>query len=140
MNECTQLGGATATTNGTDPVGTKIDEEDVENGTPWCMKSVAEKDEFEVRGGTCKEAAREIRFILDSTTAGACTYGRVAAIVGEITTDEPEHDATVLLKPGASTEMTKKAGGILCPASGNLEMEFTLETDEATAKPVYFSK
>lgn len=130
VNECTgTFGNITVTTA-------------VASGLPWCMRSTStmKTDEFQIRGGLCSEAAREIRFILDSTTAGECTYGRTAAIVGTYTTDtEPElSDAVVHIK---EQEFVKKAGGIGCPSVGYLEMSFTLETDTAppTAEPLYFS-
>ena len=98
-----------------------------------------EPDEFQVRGGLCSEAAREIRFILDSTTAGECTYGRTAAIVGKYKTDTLVDENSDAIMTITTQEFTKKAGGILCPSIGRLDMSFTLETDKSPAEPLYFS-
>lgn len=131
LKECTgSFGNIAVTTN-------------VANGVPWCVRSTATmaEHEFQTRGGNCTEAAREIRFILDSTTIGECTYGRAAAspVVGKYLTDtEPTagQDAVVTIE---KQKFEKKAGSILCPSEGFLDFKFTLETDETTAKPLYFS-
>jgi hypothetical protein len=143
MHECLGFfgfGNLTPTTNGTHPAGTKIDNEDVENGTPWCMTAGGElgANEFTVRGGTCAEAPRKITFILDSTVAGTCKYERTTAIKGTYTTDDTG-DAIFTLLP-ANTGFTGEAGNPGgCTASGSLEMKFTMETDSVTAEPLYVS-
>jgi hypothetical protein len=125
--ECTStFGGITVTTN-------------VTNGIPYCMRSTAtmETDEFQVRGGKCSEASREIRYTLDSTTIGECTYGRTAAVVGTYTTT-PE-DAVVHI---THQKFEKKAGGFFCPGEGYLDFTFTLEKDTTpltTTDPLYIS-
>jgi hypothetical protein len=134
MPECTSsvFGNLTPTTN-----GGGVDENTVAAGTPWCMKSAAE-DKFTVRGGACGAESRAITFVLDSTTAGECKYSRTASLEGTFTTDTTG-DAVVSLAAGAATNFTKESGGVLCPTEGSLEMSFTLETDEAETKPLFFS-
>jgi len=142
MPECTGKNGlpnATVTSNGTDPAGTKIDEEDVTNGTPWCI-TVKTDDTFTLRGGTCSDPARPIEFILHPTELASCVYSREAAVTGTIQTDtEAGKDATATVTPGAGSAFTKVAGGILCPQEGKLGMTITLETDKTTAEPLYIS-
>ena len=134
MPECTDseiLGNTTVTTN-----GGGVDENTVARGTPWCVKST-ELGKFTVRGGKCSEAQRPIDFILKSTVSGTCVYTRAVAITGTYTTDATGDAIVSLTSEG--TEFTKKEGPILCPATGTLEMKFTLETDKTTAEPVYIS-
>jgi len=143
MKECKGLGGLgdlTPTTNGTDPVGTKIDGEDVEHGTPWCMTAGGDlpANTFTVRGGTCTDPARTITFILNSTGAGECKMTRTAPITGTYTTDTTG-DAIATILPNATSTFTKEAGSVLCPSAGTLEMTFTLETDTTPASPVWIS-
>jgi hypothetical protein len=129
VNECTgTFGNITVTTA-------------VANGLPWCMRSTATmaEDEFQIRGGLCSVASREIRFILDSTTAGECTYGRTAAIIGRYTTDTPVNENSDAIVHITGQKFERKAGGFLCPTEGYLEMSFTLETDTEKAEPLYFS-
>jgi hypothetical protein len=122
-NECTSsFGGIT--------VHTKIG-----NGTPWCLRSTAgmNEDEFQVRGGSCSEAARSITFVLTSTTVGTCKYSRAEAVKGTYTTHSTG-DAIVTISGsgatgGTDTEFTKEEGGIFCPSNGTLDLKFTLETD-----------
>jgi len=140
MKECTGapvIGSLTPTTN-----GGGVDGENVAGGTPWCIKNVAGKDEFTVRGGACPEKARAINFILDTTSAGQCTYTRAAAITGTFVTDKTgSEDAVLTVNPtAAGSEFTKSAGGVLCPAKGSLEMAFTLETDSPTVTPLYIKE
>jgi hypothetical protein len=143
--ECTgTFGNFTVTTNGTDPVGTKIDNEDVANGTPYCLESNAEdaEDQFTIRGGTCSEPARAISFIFDVTGSFGgsnfeCTYSRTPALKGTYTT-EATGDAILSLAAGENTKFTKTGGGILCPGSGTLQMSFTLEKN-GTSEPLYIS-
>ncbi len=129
---CTKLGGAQVTTN-------------VGNGTPWCLSALSSyaTDEFQVRGGGCGEASRSITFVLDSGTAGVCKYSRSTPVKGTFTTDTTG-DA-ILTTTGAGetgvtdTLFTKEEGGVLCPSDGTLDLSFTLETDVATATPLFVS-
>jgi hypothetical protein len=153
MEECKGINifpNFTVTTNGTDPVGTRLEgTEDVENGTPYCLRSTPAMatDEFQLRGGTCTEAARKITFIFDTTPFfenepnRECKYERAASepIKGTFTT-HPE-DAVLSLAPGPNTKFKGEiSNNILCPASGTLEMKFTMETDSVATSPVYISK
>jgi len=144
MKECLGLGGLgnlTPTTNGTDPVNTKIDGEDVEHGTPWCLTAGGDlpANTFTVRGGTCSESARTITFILNSTGAGECKMTRTAAITGTYTTHSTG-DAILTVAPNATSTFTKESGGVLCPSQGTLSMQFTLETDKSGVnEPVWIS-
>jgi hypothetical protein len=114
------------------------------NGTPWCLTGGGElaADAFTVRGGGCAEAVRGITFVLTSTTAGACKYERTkekGPLTGTFTTDTTG-DAILSLASGANTEFAKEEGGFLCPASGSLEMSFTLETDTKVSNdPIWIS-
>jgi hypothetical protein len=152
MNECTGvsiLPNLTVTTNGTDPAGTFLEgTEDVENGTAYCLKAdnTMAEHEFQLRGGTCADAARKIAFIFDTTFSGnpQCKYERSAAspIKGTFTTDTTG-DA-VLSVSAATPSNTKFTGAtgnsILCPTSLTTQMSFTFEADEATASPFYISE
>lgn len=138
MPECTGTSGlpnATVTSNGTHPAGTKVDNEDVTNGMPYCI--TANSDMFTIRGGTCTDQPRTMGFVIDFTGFGTCRYSRAVAITGTLTT-QSTGDAIAILTPGESTEFSK-VEGILCPAKFRLVMTITLETDEATAKPLYVS-
>jgi hypothetical protein len=152
MSECSGISilpNLTATTNGTDPVGTKLEgSEDVANGTPYCIRSTPTmaEDEFQVRGGTCSEEARKITFILDTTkffegdSNRECKYERAAAIIGTFTTDTTG-DAILSVEAGEKTLFTGEPGNnVLCPSKGTLEMKFTVETDAETTTPVYISQ
>ncbi len=129
---CTKLGGAKDTTN-------------VGNGTPWCLsaKNTYATDEFQIRGGGCSEAARSITFVLDSGTAGVCKYSRSTPVKGTFTTDTTG-DA-ILTTTGAGetgvtdTLFTREEGGVLCPSDTTLDLSLTLETDVATATPLFIS-
>lgn len=146
MKECKgTFGPVTPTAN-----GNNVDNENVANGTPWCVKSSGGgTDNFTIRGGLCSQAARTIRFILDATfTANKvteCAYERGATepIKGTFRTDSaPENSDAVLSVTATETNKTdttfKGAAGnnILCPATGTLEMGLTLVTNE-TSIPLY---
>jgi hypothetical protein len=106
------------------------------NGLPWCLEATTASDEGKLRGGACASAVRPIRFTLDFSF-GECVYQRSTAANGTLRTDVAAgEDATVNLK---EQEWTLFSGGGLCASSGKLNMTFTLETDTATAEPLYFS-
>lgn len=90
----------------------------VANGLPWCLRATnaMEADEYQVRGGKCSEAARKIRFILDSNTVGECTYSRTSALAGTFTTSPAVAELTI-----SKQEFTREGGSILCPASMKLD-------------------
>lgn len=112
------------------------------NGTPWCLRatSAMATNEFQVRGNSCSSEARSITFVI-TNSIGTCKYNRTTALKGTITTDTggSPTDAILHLTPSANTEFTKEEGGILCPSTGQLEMSYTLELDQATATPVWIS-
>jgi len=143
MNECLGffgLGNLTPTTNGTDPVNTKMEpgsNEDVAGGTPWCLRSAA-NDKVELTGGTCGTEPVPVTFILHSTGAGECKFSKSSAVEGTFTTDSTG-DAIVNFVGGAGTTFVKEAGGVLCPSAGTLDMSFTMETDTAATEPIYIS-
>jgi len=145
MPECTGTNGlpnTTVTSNGTDPVGTKIDEEDLTNGSPYCITaSAGANDPFTLRGGTCSEAARAIQFVLKPTGLTKCVYSRAAGspITGTYTTHSTGDAALIVTPSAATTGFTKVEGGILCPAEGRLGMSITLETDNTLTEPLYIS-
>ena len=131
--ECTSsFGGITVDTN-------------IGNGTPWCLRATAamNKDEFQVRGNSCANAARSITFVLTSTSIGTCKYVRTEPLKGTFATHPTDAILTLTgsgATGGADTEFTKEEGSILCPSNGTLDMEFTLETDTtASADPLYIS-
>jgi hypothetical protein len=106
------------------------------NGLPWCLEWTINLDGFNWRGGSCSGAIRPIRFVFHFSF-GECVYQRTTAANGTLRTDVAAgEDATVNLK---EQEWTLFSGGGLCPSSGKMNMTFTLETDTATAEPLYFS-
>jgi hypothetical protein len=104
------------------------------NGLPWCVKATGTTDVGSISGGPCG-ASRPIRFALDFTSIGTCTYQRTEAATGTLTT-HPE-DAVIHL---SNQVWSKFEGGALCPSEGKLDMSFTLETDATVnTEPIYFS-
>lgn len=149
MNECTGVSGTIGnilpTLN-----GGGVDGENITNGTPLCVKSGV-NDTGTLRGGKCTEAARKITFILDATKLfeptkfNECKYERGNPFEGTFTTDTTG-EAIVSVKPGTteaekakSTIKGEVGNSIECPATGTLEVAYTLETDTATAEPLYIS-
>jgi hypothetical protein len=125
--ECTStFGGITVDTN-------------LGNGTPWCLKAEA-GDTFSVRGNSCTAASRSITFALTSTTVGTCKYQRAngSPVKGTFQT-HAAGDAILDVNPTSNAAFTLEEGGIFCPASGTLDMTFTLETDSVTPEPLYIS-
>jgi hypothetical protein len=108
------------------------------NGTPWCLQSGA-SDTFTVRGNSCANESRSITFVLTDSVVGTCKYSRATAVSGTFTTHSTG-DAILTVAPSTTNSaFAKEEGSVLCPASGLLEMKFTLETDTATAEPLYIS-
>ncbi len=130
--KCATLGGSRFTTN-------------AGNGTPWCLsaKNTYATDEFQIRGGGCGEGERSMTYVLDTATAGVCRYSRTSAIKGTFTTDTTG-DA-ILTTTGAGetgvsdTLFTREEGGVLCPSDTTIDLSLTLETDVATATPLFIS-
>ena len=99
------------------------------NGLPWCIRSTEAMatDEFQVRGNECAKAARAIRFALDVTGIGTCTYERSSAepIPGTSTTSTTDSVLSI-----SEVNFPAVAGNPFgCPGSGKLDMSFTMETD-----------
>jgi len=109
----------------------------VKHGLPWCIKAGGslEKDEMTVRGGSCSETARDIRFILDVLGGVECEYQRTTAIPGTFTTDTSGQDAETTITKQKFTRI--RGSSLVCPSEGFLDMTFTLETDTGTASPLY---
>jgi hypothetical protein len=118
---------------------------------PWCFKSdeTMENDEFQISGGKCTEAAKAIKFSWKLGVGGECEYESTSATAfkGAFTTDITG-DA-VLTIPRSGHTATADAGFKkirdtstfqFCPSSLAFKTSFTLETDEATAKPLYISE
>lgn len=106
------------------------------NGTgslPWCIKAEGLQDTFTVRGGKCSEATRPVVFTLHTSLVGACTYSR-ASLSGSYTT----HPADAVLTL-TEVEFTRVTGSGFCPASGKLNMAFTLRRDNPTTDVIYIS-
>lgn len=98
---------------------------------PWCITASNLNDEFEVfadTDGKCEEKGK-LTFTLDSTIVGACSYEKEKPVIGTYTTDKsPEFsDAILTIK---DQEFKKITGSAFCPATGKLDMAFTLATDE----------
>jgi len=96
------------------------------NGLPWCIEatSAMANDEFQVRGNSCANLARPIRFAMDITNLGTCVYQRTGAIPGTFTTSTTDSTLSI-----SEVEFAKFEGGFACPSSGKLDMTFTMETD-----------
>jgi len=124
--DCTALFGGTAkvTTN-------------VGNGVPWCVQTTKTADQVEIRGGKCSEAARSITFVLDTSSFGECKYNSTTFPTGTFTTDtSPEHKDAVVTVTKSGLWTRESGSSVFCPAEANLDMKFTLETDN-TNIPLY---
>lgn len=97
---------------------------------PYCLTTEA-GDTWTVRGGACAAAAQNIKFTLTSALTGACTYER-ASVSGTYETNK--HPVT--LKFNGGEPVNKTAGGVLCPAQGQLDGGFNLSTDNAEETPL----
>jgi hypothetical protein len=100
--------------------------------TALCIRSdgTMATDEFQVNGGPCGTGGK-VKFILGSTTAGACEWESNGAIKGTYTTGGSEAKLTTL-NTTAGSGMTRISGGFLCPSSLQLAMTFNLETTNGT--------
>lgn len=115
----------------------------VGNGTPWCVKALpGAAMEAQVRGNSCANAARSITFVFD--VAGLeCKYERsttTGPVKGTYTTDTaPESTDAQIHIPRSATgsKFVLHVSNIFCPASGELEQTFTLETDVEGTSPLY---
>lgn len=103
---------------------------------PWCLKANATMaaDEFQIRGGRCTEAPKELRFTLDPE----CIYGRTEPLKGTFVTDKEGNSDAMLTLSGQS--FTRKSGsGLLCFSEYKWDVTYTLETDQSVAPPLYLS-
>jgi hypothetical protein len=149
MHECTGasgiIGNVLPTLN-----GGGVDGENITNGTPLCVKS-GPNDTGTLRGGKCSEEPRKMTMVLDATKLfeptkfNECKYERTNAFEGTVTTDTTG-DAIVSVSPGSteaekakSTIKGETGNSIECPATGTLEVAYTIETDTATTEPLYIS-
>lgn len=109
------------------------------NGTPWCTRSTSSMvtDEFQLRGNSCSSEARSLTLVTTGTTVGTCKYNRASPLKGTYTTHPT--DAIKHIPASTNSEFTKEEGSIFCPSVFRLEVSFTLETDTATADPIYIS-
>jgi hypothetical protein len=120
---------------------------------PWCLKSneSMKTDEFQISGGECGKAPTKIKFTMAvlGSASQKCVYESTSttAVKGSFTT-HAAGDA-VLTTPttggtlSSDSGFTKVTDDIIfnpCPSSTALKMSLTLETDEATAKPIYISE
>jgi hypothetical protein len=90
----------------------------------WCITAggALPADTWTIRGGACTEAAKNLRFTLDSSF-GNCTY-ELPSVTGTFETNK----TPVTLKVGANQTFNRVAGSI-CPEKGTLSGGWTLETD-----------
>jgi hypothetical protein len=93
----------------------------IAGGLPYCLKSTKTADQAEIRGGTCTEATRSIKYVLHSSTLGSCTYERAGGMLGTYTTHPSAAQASI------SKQEFKRISGF-CPSVGFLDMTFTLKT------------
>jgi hypothetical protein len=120
-------GGCTAT--GSFFTGTATPTPAIVGGLPWCIKNTL-NDNFEIKGGACG-SPRSIKFALDLGGI-TCNYEKTS-LTGTFKTDPEELIGSIT----AGQKWTSLTFG--CPSEPSLDMEFTEETDIATATPVYVS-
>jgi hypothetical protein len=82
--------------------------------------------EYQLGTGPCPET-KPIKFVIGSTTVGACEYETTGAVKGDYTTVPNESEMTVR-NTAAGSGAKKIAGGFFCPSSGMLDMALILET------------
>lgn len=81
-------------------------------------------DEFQITG-----FGANLRFIIGSTTAGACEYEATSSVKGDLTTGNTTLLTVRSTQAGSGSKLIK--GGFLCPSSGMLKMSLYLETENA---------
>jgi hypothetical protein len=109
------------------------------NGTPWCLAASGTENKFTVRGNECSKESRSITFVLTDSVVGTCKYSRTGTVNGTFTTHSTG-DAILTVAPSTTgSAFAKEEGSVLCPASGLLELSFTLETDNNLTEPLYIS-
>jgi hypothetical protein len=95
---------------------------------PLCLASTTTMatDEFQITSGACPSSGM-VKFIIGSTTAGACEYESTNPISAAATTNGTQATLTVF-NTQAGSGSKKIAGGFLCPSSVQWKMSFGLET------------
>lgn len=113
----------------------------ITGGLPYCIKNTKE-DNFEVRGGSCPEAARSIKYTMDFTNGGTCGFEK-SNLTGTFTTESTGDAIFTSNNQGNWKRFELSLGfeSIFCPSEATLDMAFTLETDPASgsASPIYIS-
>lgn len=90
---------------------------------PWCLTAPASTDVFTVIGGPCG-APRAIKFALDVTGIGTCSYSRTAAANGTLVTDgSGANENTIAISEQA---WVRNEGSFGCPSEGKLDTRFSL--------------
>jgi hypothetical protein len=90
---------------------------------PLTLEQVAGTDNFQLTGN----GGAKVRFIVGSTTAGACEYETTnAAVTGSFTTAATAVATVNNTQAGSGAKLIK--GAFLCPTSGQLKMSFFIET------------
>lgn len=110
----------------------------IAGGLPYCIKTIAETDKWEWRGGKCSEATRSIKWTVDFSDGGRCGYEK-AGLTGTFTTHSTGDAVLTSIKEGNSKRYEAEGGfsAFLCPSEAQLDMSFTLETEAGAA--VYIS-
>jgi hypothetical protein len=104
---------------------------------PWCMRATAAMaaDEFQIRGGKCTEAPKELRFTLDPE----CVYGRAEPLKGTFITDKEGGTTDAMLTLVEQAFVKKSGSGLLCFTEYRWNVTYTMETDQSISQPLYFS-
>lgn len=100
--------------------------------TALCVRSDSSMatDEFQVNGGACGTGGK-VKFIVGSTTAGACEYESTGAVKGTYTTGGTEAKLTTIDTSAGSGSM-RISGGFLCPTSFAWAVSLTIATTTNT--------
>lgn len=118
-------------------ITTAFEEGGVKKGLPWCFRATSgmASDEFQIRGGLCSEAARDVALKLDES---GCSYKRAAnmPVKGSIRTDAGSPEDTIIT---ISEQKFEKYAGMFCLSTLAISVSLTLETDKGTAEPFYLS-
>lgn len=96
---------------------------------PWCIKQTKTTNVFEVRGGTCGEAAKPLTFTLQTGLFGTCKYERTTGVTGNGVNVTAGGVTNAHLT--VSKSVFNRVSGF-CPATGELDFTFKLETSDGT--------
>jgi len=97
---------------------------------PWCVKQSKTTGTYELRGGTCSEAAKPLTFTLETSFFGNCNYERTTPVTGKMTNNSVGGVTSAHLN-AEKVVFTRTSG--FCPAAGELDMTYKLETSNGTA-------